>query len=282
MENTSFIDKKYSNLAGSHEVDRAVIKARSFNERHHTREERIDAYLTRLGNIMEDEKGFEHLKYKVLQKYVTKPEEIPESYWKLQENIMKERGQLGDWNNADEEEKENLKRINSEGILSDQKASLEQWLDYFHSDDSSYLPDDLKYWVFRNVINLQEFDKEKQEFPKRSKGTVKQFPDINQEALSYVIDALQKKLKGEGQEFEYDIQQNERSSFNEYLTKEDFAKLYAWANTLMNPASERLLQITEGEWRKFNQGSDEKELTKTLRGKGTGWCTAGEQTAKTS
>ena len=42
-----------------------------------------------------------------------------------------------------------------------------------------------------------------------------------------------------------------------------------------------LLPIKEGEWKKFDQGSDPKELTKTIRGKGTGWCTAGEQTAKT-
>ena len=69
--------------------------------------------------------------------------------------------------------------------------------------------------------------------------------------------------------------------FQKALNKESFAELYAWANELMHPIPEHLLPITEGEWIKFDQGSDQMPLVQSVRGWGTGWCTAGEQTAKT-
>src|SRR3989344_8023327 len=179
-----------------------------------------------------------------------------------------------------------MKRQNSEGVLDDQKSSLEQWVDYLALPDSNFTDDkplnrELKYWVFRNIIGLQEYDKEKKEFPKRSKGTIKQFPDINREALGYTIDAVIKKLQGKSIEFENDIQFDEREVFRKFLEKEDFPKLYSWANDLMNPIPEHLLPVTEGKWKKYEQGTDHQELVQTIGGKGTGWCTAGENTAKT-
>ena len=295
MENINFLNKKYPDLPGSKPVEHAVQKEkRKGNKTPHEKSERIEAYLVRLEEVfsrrertkngkrlsnLDEDKGFNLLKHKVLEKYTTKEEDIPESYWKLQERIMRERGQLGDWENATEEQKNEIKKQNSEGVLADQRSSLEQWVDYFASPDSKYIPSEFKYWVFRNIIGLQEFDKEKKDFPKRSKGTIKQFPDINYEALGYVIDAVIKKLNGQKIEFEYDIQPDERSAFEQSLAKEDFGKLYAWANELMNPIPEHLLPVTDGEWRKYAKGSEHTELVKSIRGKGTGWCTAGENTA---
>ena len=69
---------------------------------------------------------------------------------------MREQGQLGDWQEADENKKDEIKRQNSEGVLGDQRSSLEQWIDYFASSDSKYIPRELKYWIFRNIEGLQE------------------------------------------------------------------------------------------------------------------------------
>jgi len=281
FNNPEFLDKKYQDLAGSEEVERSVKKARRKGESLYTREERINTFMSWINKLYKNRRGFEFLKQKILDEEVTKPEEIPESYWRLQENIMREQGQLGDWNNASEEQKSEIKKQNSEGVLDDQRASLEEWLEYFHLEDSDYIPPMIKYWIFRNIIKLQEFDKNKHEFPKRSKGTVKMFPDLNQEALGYVIEQILKKYEGKPIEWEHDIQPEEKQAFEKYLNKEDFAKLYSWAHELMNPIPEHLLPVTEGEWRKFDQGSDSNELVKTIRGKGTGWCTAGQTTAKT-
>ena len=287
MENPDFLKEKYD-LHNTPEVNQAAQRTeiRTGQEVPLNPADQIQNYLDRFKEILDREnpnkreRGIEALKQVLWDKFVTKQEDIPESFWKSQENIIRERGQQADYNNFSEEQKVNFKKETSEGLLNDQQSSLEQWLDYFASADSNYLPDYLKYWVFRSVTQLAEYDKEKKEFPKRSKGTVRQFPDINQEALNYVIDAVIKKHQGKGLEFEYDIQPDEREAFLKSLEKENFAKLYAWANDLMNPIPEHLLPVTQGEWKKFEQNSNHTPLVQSIRGKGTGWCTAGENTAK--
>lgn len=291
MENFgNFLDKKYSDLAGSKPVERAAQKqGRQGENIPHLREERVDAYIDRLEDIIKDERGFGLLKYKVLEKYVTKPEDVSEKYWENQEAEERKMGKGADWDRAkgDSEMLAKFKQEHLETVLNDQRSSLEQWVDYFGSSDSEYVPSELKYWVFRSVLGMQELVKKKDgereyiEFPKRSRGTVKPFPDINHEALAYVIDAVKTKYDGKGIEFEHDIQPDEREEFKKFLAKEDFSRLYGWANELMSTVPEHLLPITEGEWVKYEQGSDPVELVRTIRGKGTGWCTAGKNTAKT-
>lgn len=286
----SFLDKKYSDLAGSKPVERATQKQKQLGEKTpHLREERVEAYIDRLEDTIKDKRGFELLKYKVLEKYVTKTEDVSLKYWENQEAEERKMGKGADWDRAksDSEMLETLKAEHLKTVLNDQRASLEQWVDYFGSSDSDYVPSELKYWVFRSVLGMQELVKKKEgereyiEFPNRSKGTVKPFPDINHEALSYVIDAIKTKYEGREIEFEYDIQPAEREEFKKFLVKEDFSKLYAWANELMSTVPEHLLSITEGEWVKYDQDSDPIKLVQTIRGKGTGWCTAGKNTATT-
>jgi hypothetical protein len=250
-----FLDKKYPDLAGSKPVIRATRKAREQGEKPYTRDELIDSYISRLGKLAHDPRGFSLLKQYILSEYVTKEEEIPKNW------------------------KEKMTQMNPESVLSDQKASLEQWINHLTSQNLKSVPDKLKYWVFRSVVKLQEFDKEKKEYPKHSKGTVKRFPDLNEEALAYVLDSMQKKYRDEKLEFEYDIDGVEQEEFENFLEKEDFAKLYAWANTVMNPIPEKLLKITDGEWKKFEKGSSALDLVNALKNKGTGWCTVGLRTA---
>ncbi len=59
------------------------------------------------------------------------------------------------------------------------------------------------------------------------------------------------------------------------------AKLYAWAIEKVTPASQEQLADTRGEWIKYPKGSDHTPLVQSLQGHGTGWCTAGESTART-
>jgi hypothetical protein len=270
-----FLDKKYPDLAGSREVYRAAKKARKRGEKPYKRDELIDSYIARLGTLFRDKRGFTHLKRLVADEYITKPEDIPEGYWALQEKIMEKQDRLSGWQNMSEEEKNKFKRENSKDVLSDQALSLERWVDFLASPDTDYISDDLKYWIFRSIVKMQEFDKETGEFGKHSKGTVKLFPEINKKALKFIVEAMLNKYAGKKPKFELDIQENEQRDFEKFLEKEDFAKLYAWAAVLYSPIPERLLKVTEGEWRKFDRGSDPNELVKTIHGKGTGWCTAG-------
>lgn len=295
MENNNFLKQKY-NLHNTPEVKSAAKRTeiRTGEKVPQNPSEQIGNYLERFKEIIDrtdpDERarGVNALKKILLNKFVTKYEDIPESWHTLNERILREKGQGGDWASYSKADQEKERQKQAEAVLADQEASLEQWIDYLASEDSSYMPDYVKYWTLRNVVELQEYDKEKNEFPKRSKGTVKMFPDINREALAYVIDAVLKKQAGEGEfkfeQFEADLTMEQKEAFQKSLANENFAKLYSWANEQIHPIAKHLLPITEGEWIKYEQDDEDsdnyKKLNQSIRGRGTGWCTAGENTAK--
>jgi hypothetical protein len=243
---------------------------------------RIQNYLDRINNIINpsqleghssfdrQERNIDMLKSRLYDRFVVKPDEISDNYWENQKRIIRERGQGGDLERVNWEE---LKRQNTEAIIADQRSSLDKWIDYLSSPDAPY-SDALKYFTLRSVINMAEYDKEKKIYPQRSKGTTKPFPDLNREALAYVLDAISKKYQGQKTD------QND-PEFEKLLQGENFAKLYAWAIEKVTPASEEQLSFNKGEWVKYPQGSDHMPLIQSLQGHGTGWCTAGESTAKT-
>jgi hypothetical protein len=169
-----------------------------------------------------------------------------------------------------------------ETIQQDQERSLDSWVDYLASDDATY-PMWFKYYVFRNITKLSIFDKEHSEFPKRSKSTTAPFPDINREALAYMQDSLAKhygfkNLDPNNPETEIDPQTKV------LLDKEaNFASLYKRCIEYAAPKTVENLNVTDGEWVKFDQSNDaeqSKKLANSLHGYGTGWCTAGEGTAQ--
>jgi hypothetical protein len=169
-----------------------------------------------------------------------------------------------------------------ETIQQDQERSLDAWVDYLTSEGAMY-PMWFKYYVFRNITKLAAFDKEKGEFPKRSKSTTAPFPDINREALAYMEDSLAKhygleNLDPNNPETEIDPQ------MKELLDKDaNFASLYKRAIDYAAPKTIENLDVTDGVWIKFDQTDDPeqgKKLANSLHGYGTGWCTAGEGTAQ--
>ncbi len=169
-----------------------------------------------------------------------------------------------------------------EAIQQDQERSLDAWVDYLTSDDATY-PMWFKYYVFRNITKLAALDKEKGEFPKRSKSTTARFPEINREALAYMEDSLAKhyglkNLDPNNPETEIDPQTKE------LLDKDaNFARLYKRAIDYAAPKTIENLDVTDGVWVKFEQTNDPEEgkkLAHSLHGYGTGWCTAGEGTAQ--
>ena len=68
------------------------------------------------------------------------------------------------------------------------------------------------------------------------------------------------------------------------LEKEvNFARLYKRCIDYAAPKTSENLNVTDGEWVKFNQSDDPKEgkkLANSLHGHSTGWCTAGEGMAQ--
>ncbi|MFH1078492.1 MAG: hypothetical protein V1745_04420 [Patescibacteria group bacterium] len=275
MENP-FLQKKFPDLQTSTEVSSAVRKKERMTEKRVPNEpgERIGAYLERLESIFANpdkekrERGVRLLTHMIHETYVVKPEDVPESTFKLQQRIAREQGH-GNIEIAPEMRSEMIRTIRK-----DQTQSLDTWLNYLGSpDDKGAYPTWFRYFAFRSVLKMSSYDKEKHAFSKRTKATTTLFPDLNREALAYVCDALvkthEKKEPVEGDE-----------SFQKLLQRANFADLYAHAIEKVTPASKEQKETIEGEWRTFKQGSDATPLWKSLQGHGTGWCTAGESTAE--
>ena len=204
------------------------------------------------------------------KEHVIKAEDVPESYFKTQQRLAREQGH-GDVEISDKQRQELI-----EVVVADQESTLDNWIDYFMSEDSDPYPMWAKYWAFNGMLKLSTFDKKKHVFRKRRKGTVAPFVDLNREALAYVVDAIIKMVE------QGDSKHNQDDpEFQKILKGANFGKLYAWAVEKATPSGENELLTTKGEWVKYEQGDDHIPLVESLQGHGTGWCTAGESTAKT-
>ena len=280
MENPKFLKEKYD-LHNKPEVRSAAKRAevRTGERVPQKPTEKIQNYLDRFKEIIEREdpekreRGMQALKKVLYDKFVIKEDEIPESYFNAQQRIAREEG------HGDVEISEEFREQATEGIITDQKSSMDVWTDYLSSKDATY-PDWLKYYAFRSMLRMGEYDKEEKSFTKRTKGTVKPFPDLNREALAYVLDAVEKKAKEEDIDTS-SLDEEKQKEFNDLLRGENFSKLYAFAIERVTPASREQLTEVEGEWVKYDRNSDHIPLVQSLQGHGTGWCTAGESTAET-
>lgn len=234
---------------------------------------RIEAYMDRLENIFlnpdEDtrKRNIEMFRDKIYDSLLVKPENFPDSYFELQKRIARERGQ------AVEEIPENIREQMVNTAIDDQKASLDAWIDYLSSDDAVY-PTWFKYYVWKNITKLSQFDKERGEFKKRTSSTVAPFPDIYREPLAQIADAYQKVREDNKNLKDEEVQE---------IFSKKFPAIYA---ELIQKTLEQQVESSEeikGEWVKYEQGNmeDAERLFQSIESKGTGWCTAGRSTAKT-
>lgn len=243
--------------------------------------DKIGAYLDRVKDILNPEplkrdrdfdrgqRNIDFLKRRLYENVILKPEDIPESYYENQRRLAREQGH-GDIEITDE-----MRSQLSEVIISDQKSTLDNWTDYLTSPDSDSYPMWAKYWAYTGMLKLSTYDKEKHAFGKRDKDTVAPFPDLNREALAYVVDIVVKKIN------EDNISDTEDNpELQKLLQGTNFGKLYAYAIEKVTPTEENELTNTQGEWVKYPQDSDHMPLVNSLQGHGTGWCTAGETTAQ--
>ena len=277
MKENNFLKQKFNNLHTSPEVESATKrKEMKGKEGKITKPtEKIEAHLERLDEIFNTEDNNQRefrvgfLKDKLHDKFIVKPENIPTSYYEQQRRIMREEGY------GDVEITDNMKRDAEQTIVADQRASFDEWIDYLSSEDATY-PNYLKYFAFRGITKLGKYDKEKEKFANRTKETVAPFVDLDREALANVLDALEKEHQGQEQADELS------DNFKKYLKGANFGKLYAQAGKdIMEQGGMEKLDIHDGEWIKYDQGTDSSLLHKSLQGKSTGWCTAGQSTAQT-
>ena len=259
----AFIDKLYKNLY----LDEKVIHHGTGNK--YDKFENIDAYLSRLESVhdkvSETGRHKEYLKKLYYDRYVIKEEDIPNSYYERQKQIALERG-FGHVEISDEE-----KRLLGEEVINNQKRSMDVWLDYFMSNDSSVYPFWAKYWAFQGMLQMGLYNKETKEFGRRTKDTVSPFVDLNREALATSIDLVIRMIKKE------DIGDKELEAL---VKSGSFRKIYSFVLTKVLSDNKNIVKNNSGKWIKYDRGGDHMPLVNSLRGYNTGWCTAGESTAK--
>ena len=259
-----FIDKLYKNLYKSEDALRhykGKDKTDKFKiiEDYFNRQENIHNYQNLSDNYISVLKQFYY------DRYVIKEEDIPNSVYELEEQMALELG-YGHIEYSDEikKEKRNI-------IINDQKASLDVWLDYFFSEDSNVYPFWLKYWAFQGMLKIGKYEKETGEYTKRNKNTIYKFIDLNREALAMSMDLILKTFMKE---------KIEDSDLEMLVNSGSFAKIYTYIMSTVLTNNKDITKKDQGEWVKYNRGSNHMLLVKSLQGYNTGWCTAGESIAK--
>ncbi|MBD3244601.1 MAG: hypothetical protein GF335_01260 [Candidatus Moranbacteria bacterium] len=258
--------------------------------------ETIQTYLNRFREILDRKdptqrnQGIKAFKRWIHSRFVIKPEEVPEKWFKTQIRNSEKRG-LGNSELKEEEKKEMIGTI-----IKDQKDSINEWIDYLSSDQNESLyPDWAKYWVLREVLSLTPYDRDEKKFKKRDQKTVASFPKLNPEALAYAIDWVLKyfnkkqELKSQDKD-QKEIKQQLEDSLSELFHKTDldepqkhffdavkqlnFSKLYSYGMQISQTKEMGNLEKIKGKWQHYEQNSDPEKLTESLKNRGTQWCIA--------
>ena len=255
-----FLLKLYNDMYNDESVKHSSTKSDN-------KYEAVRKYIERLERVHEKainhktDTGINLLKNYYYDKYVIKREDISEKYIDYLDKVQFD--QYGvHMSNSQREDQKDL-------IIQDQKKSLDEWIDYFTSEDSKFYPTWAKYWAFQGMLTVGSYDTNKGIYNKRSKATVAPFPELNREVLAKSIDLIIKEVNKE-EIADKDLEQLVKNG--------NFFKLYTVQ--LKDKRESNFGEETKGEWVKYEQGDNYQKLHQSLQGKNTGWCTAGEETCR--
>ena len=254
-------------------VESSFNKARNKKEKlpGKNNERRNFAYLSRLDRIIEkhgdkvERKLWEASAENLIMDY----EDIPDAYWKQQEQILRDNGQGRELSRYEKE-------ILAEDLIDKQRQSINTWSNYLGDKDCPY-PTWFKVYAFDGVSKMGLINKETKEFEKRDKTTVASFPNLNPEVLAKVYRNINE-FYGIDRE-NWLAQHPDDEKLVSLIKSGNFPKLYAKElfdtktiiKTPENP------EDVEGDWFTYQLG-DEDELAKTAEG--TGWCIADPNVAR--
>ena len=298
MENSKFLKEKY-NLHASPEVEKAAERAqkRTGEKVSQDPEARIQNYLNRLERLALDPdkeqkkkmfgdeprpRALSLLREMVMNKYVRpNKEKMAEGAARVEERVARE---LGIEAHYAEQELEQRGEI----AVEDLEKSLDNWISYL-SDANEPYPTWFRYYVFRNILDLGDYDKDKGEFTKRSEGTVRLFPEIDRGALAYVQQMIEAARDPAMLERLRSAQQATGTPADQLITREkaanfvkiSFAKQYAEGIKQAGEITPEMREEVDGKWVRYQKGTDPTALWASLQNKGTAWCTKGFATAET-
>ena len=247
-------------------VESSFNKARNNKEKlpGKNNERRNFAYLSRLNNMIE--KHGDALEQKLwaasAENLVMDYEDIPEAYWKQQEQILRDNGQGRE---LSRDEKEYL----TDDIINKQRESISTWSNYLGDKNCPY-PLWFKVYAFdgiskmSNALNLDDAD-----YNRRDNTTALSFPKLNAEILAKVYRQIND-FYGVDKE-NWLAQHSDDEKLVSLVKSANFPKLYAkeLVDTKVIIKTPERTEDVHGDWFEYKLG-DEEEIASLAEG--TRWC----------
>ncbi len=247
-------------------VESSFNKARNKKEKlpGKNNERRNFAYLSRLDRMIE--KHGDAIEQKLwaasAENLVMDYEDIPGSYWKQQEQILRDNGQ---GRKLSEYEKEIL----AEDLIDKQRQSITSWTNYLGDKNCPY-PLWFKVYAFdgiskmSNALNLDDAD-----YNRRDNTTALSFPKLNAEILAKVYRQIND-FYGVDKE-NWLAQHSDDEKLVSLVKSANFPKLYAkeLVDTKVILKTPERTEDIHGDWFEYKLG-DEEEIASLAEG--TKWC----------
>ena len=247
-------------------VESSFNKARQNKEKlpGKNNERRNFAYLSRLNNMVEKygDKAEQKLWEASAENLVMDYEDIPDAYWKQQEQILRDNGQ---GRKLSEYEKEIL----AEDLIDKQRQSITSWANYLGDKNCPY-PLWFKVYAFdgiskmSNALNLDEAD-----YNRRDNTTALSFPKLNAEILAKVYRQINN-FYGVDKE-DWLSKNSDDEKLVSLVKSANFPKLYAkeLVDTKVIIKTPERTEDVHGDWFEYKLG-DEEEIASLAEG--TRWC----------
>ena len=247
-------------------VDSSFNKARNKKEKlpGKNNERRNFAYLSRLDRMVEKygNKAEQKLWEASAENLVMEYEDIPDAYWKQQEQILRDNGQGRKLNEYEKE-------ILAEDLIDKQRESITSWTNYLGDKNCPY-PLWFKVYAFdgiskmSNTLNLDDAD-----YNRRDNTTALSFPKLNAEILAKVYRQIND-FYGVDKE-NWLAQHSDDEKLVSLVKSANFPKLYAkeLVDTKVILKTPERTEDVHGDWFEYKLG-DEEEIASLAEG--TRWC----------
>ena len=267
------IGSKVLSLVNFESKHKDIVES-SFNKAHQNKEKlpgknnerRNFAYLSRLDRMVEkygnkaEQKIWEASAENVVMDY----EDIPDAYWKQQEQILRDNGQGRELSRREKE-------ILAEDLIDKQRQSITSWTNYL-SDKNCPYPLWFKVYAFdgiskmSNALNLDDAD-----YNRRDNTTALSFPKLNAEILAKVYRQIND-FYGVDKE-DWLSKHSDDEKLVSLVKSANFPKLYAkeLVDTKVIIKTPERTEDVHGDWFEYKLG-DEEEIASLAEG--TRWCVA--------
>ena len=247
-------------------VESSFNKARNNKEKlpGKNNERRNFAYLSRLDRIIKKhgDKAEQKIWEASAESVVMDFEDIPDSYWKQQEQILRDNGQ-------GRELSEYEKEILAEDLIDKQRQSITSWANYLGDKNCPY-PTWFKVYAFdgiskmSNALNLDDAG-----YNRRDNTTALSFPKLNAEILAKVYRQIND-FYGVDKE-NWLSKHSDDEKLVSLVKSANFPKLYAkeLVDTKVILKTPERTEDVHGDWFEYKLG-DEEEIASLAEG--TGWC----------